>query len=371
MIVGIPKEVRDMETRVALTPAGVNSLVQNGHTAFVQSGAGEGSGYSDEAYRQVGANIVYSAAEAYGRADLVVKVARPAAQEHRLFRPNQAVMAFYSLGSASADLTDALLQHAITAISLELIEERDGSRPVLLPASEIAGRLAPFIAGSLMMSATGRGVLLSGLPGIPPASVVILGAGTLGINAARAFLGVGAEVIVLDRDVSRLRHLEQAVGERITTMFSSKYNIDFAVGFADVILGAVSVPGARPPVLLRRDHIRRMRPGSVLIDMAVDEGGCAETTRPTTLRHPTYVVDDVIHYCVPNVTAAVARTTSRAISNALIPYLLAFGEAEISADSPQTAPLRHGVLTHNGHLIHPGIAAALGRSATATLSTGA
>lgn len=371
MIVGVPKEVRDLETRVALTPPGVYSLVQNGHTVYIQSKAGMGSGFSDEEYRHVGGNIVYSAAEAYGRADLVVKVARPTADEYRLFRPGQSIMAFFSLASASTDLCDELLERQITAISYELIEEDDGTRPVLLPASEIAGRLAPLIAGSLMMSSIGRGVLLSGLPGIPPASVVILGAGTLGANAAKAFLGVGAEVIVMDREVPQLRRLEQMVGERITTMFSSKYNISFVARFADVIVGAVSVPGQRAPILLRREHVRQMRAGSVIIDMSVDDGGCAETTRPMTLRQPTYVVDDVIHYCVPNVTAAVARTTSRALSIAATPYLLTAGENGVLEGGRHIAALRRGILTYDGKLVHAGAAAAMGRQVTGELPVGA
>ncbi|MDA0242307.1 MAG: alanine dehydrogenase [Chloroflexi bacterium] len=319
---GIPKEVRDMETRVGLTPGGVQSLVQAGHTVYVERDAGTAAGYHDEDYRRVGGEIVYSAAEAYGRADVVCKIARPTAAEHALFREGQTLFAFLSLASASADLREALAEKQITAIAYERIQQPDGSRPVLLAASEIAGRLAPIIAGNLLMSDGGRGVLLGGLPGIPPAAVVVLGAGVLGSTAAHAFLGVGAQVVILDNDIDKLRQLEKELNGRVTTMYATPTNINRAVLFADVLVGAAAVAGERAPLLVQESQVKAMRRGSIIIDYAIDEGGCIATSRPTTRRNPTFTTHQVIHYCVPNITAAVGRTTSKAITYAALPYLL-------------------------------------------------
>ena len=319
---GIPKEVRDMETRVGLTPGGVQSLVQAGHTVYVERDAGTAAGYHDEDYRRVGGEIVYSAAEAYGRADVVCKIARPTAAEHALFREGQTLFAFLSLASASADLREALAEKQITAIAYERIQQPDGSRPVLLAASEIAGRLAPIIAGNLLMSDGGRGVLLGGLPGIPPAAVVVLGAGVLGNTAAHAFLGVGAQVVILDNDIDKLRQLEKELNGRVTTMYATPTNINRAVLFADVLVGAAAVAGERAPLLVQESQVKAMRRGSIIIDYAIDEGGCIATSRPTTRRNPTFTTHQVIHYCVPNITAAVGRTTSKAITYAALPYLL-------------------------------------------------
>ena len=319
---GIPKEVRDMETRVGLTPGGVQSLVQAGHTVYVERDAGTAAGYHDEDYRRVGGEIVYSAAEAYGRADVVCKIARPTAAEHALFREGQTLFAFLSLASASADLREALAEKQITAIAYERIQQPDGSRPVLLAASEIAGRLAPIIAGNLLMSDGGRGVLLGGLPGLPPAAVVVLGAGVLGNTAAHAFLGVGAQVVILDNDIDKLRQLEKELNGRVTTMYATPTNINRAVLFADVLVGAAAVAGERAPLLVQESQVKAMRRGSIIIDYAIDEGGCIATSRPTTRRNPTFTTHQVIHYCVPNITAAVGRTTSKAITYAALPYLL-------------------------------------------------
>ena len=319
---GIPKEVRDMETRVGLTPGGVQSLVQAGHTVYVERDAGTAAGYHDEDYRRVGGEIVYSAAEAYGRADVVCKIARPTAAEHALFREGQTLFAFLSLASASADLREALAEKQITAIAYERIQQPDGSRPVLLAASEIAGRLAPIIAGNLLMSDGGRGVLLGGLPGIPPAAVVVLGAGVLGSTAAHAFLGVGAQVVILDNDIDKLRGLEKELNGHVTSMYATPTNINRAVLFADVLVGAAAVAGERAPLLVQESQVKAMRRGSIIIDYAIDEGGCIATSRPTTRRNPTFTTHQVIHYCVPNITAAVGRTTSKAITYAALPYLL-------------------------------------------------
>jgi alanine dehydrogenase len=358
---GIPKEVRDLESRVGLTPAGVSSLVRRGHTVYVEKGAGVAAGFSDETYRHSGAKVVYSSAEDYGRADTVVKVTRPTAAEHSLFRPGQTILGFLHMAVASSDFLDALREREITAIANEMIVEANGERPILVPMSEVAGRLAPVIAGRLLMTPGGRGTLLSGIPGVPRGVAAIIGGGVLGTNAARAFLNMGAQVVVLDNEVNRLQHMDEVFNGRITTMLSSNYNLKRVTEFADVIVGAVLTPGRRAPVLITHDMIQRMRPGAVFIDFSIDQGGCSETSRPTTLRDQTYVVEGVIHYCVPNVTAAVARTTSYGLTNSLLPYLIGLGEHGILGMLDQRPSLATGINLYQGKLAHRELAQALGR----------
>jgi alanine dehydrogenase len=373
---GVPREIRDLEMRVGLTPPAVLALTQAGHTVYVERDAGLGSGFTDEHYRQSGAQIVYSTAEAYGRADIVAKVSRPTAAEHRLFRPGQIICSFLHLRVASPDLLSALTEREITAISYEELEEDNGVRPVLYPASEVAGRMAPIIAGQLLRSGQslpghqGAGVLLSGLPGVPAAAVVILGAGVVARNATRAFVGMDAEVTVLGRDIDNLRYIDDRYGGRVTTMLANEYNIKRAVKFADVLVGAVLDPGRRAPILVTREMVRSMRPGSVAIDFSIDEGGCIETSRPTTLRDPIYIAEGVIHHCVPNITSAVARTTSYAIANAALPYLLAIGEQGLLGAVQRRNALLRGVVMYQGGLAHPDIAAALALPITVNLSPG-
>jgi alanine dehydrogenase len=359
---GVPKEVRDLEMRVGLTPAGALALVQAGHAVYIERGAGVGAGFSDEHYRRAGAQIVYSAAEAYGRADVVAKVTRPASQEHGLFRHGQTIFSFLHLSVSSPDLLEALASHEITAVAYETIQEDDGVLPVLVPMSEIAGRLAPILAGELLMNLRGgRGTLLSGIPGVPPAAIVVLGGGVLGSNVARAFLGLGAQVTVLDQDARKLQRIDELFNGRVTTMLSNDYNIGRVVAFADVLLGCVLIPGQRAPILVSREMVRQMRSGSVIIDFSIDQGGCVETSRPTTLRDQTFVVDEVIHHCVPNITASVARTTSYAITNATLPYLLAVGQHGIHGALSLVPGLAQGVNLFQGKLTHPTVAQALGR----------
>lgn len=373
---GVPREIRDLEMRVGLTPAGVLTLTQAGHTVHVERDAGIGCGFTDEHYRQAGAQIVYSTAEAYGRADVVTKIARPTAAEHRLFRSGQTICSFLHMRVASPDLLAALIEHEITAISYEELEEDDGVRPVLLPASEVAGRMAPIIAGQLLRSGQslpgqrGLGILMSGLPGVPAATVVIVGAGVVASNAARACVGMGAEVTILGRDVRKLRRIEEHCGGSVTTMLANEYNLKRAVQFADVLVGAVLDPGKRAPVLITREMIRSMRPGSIAIDFSIDEGGCIETSRPTTLRDPIYLAEGVIHHCVPNITSAVARTTSYAITNAALPYLLTLGELGLLGAVQKKADLLRGVVLHQGKMAHPEIAASLGKEVEIHLSPG-
>ena len=360
---GVPKEVRDLESRVGLSPAGVLTLTRAGHAVYIERGAGSAVGFSDEDYRQAGGSIVYSAQEAYGRADVVAKVTRPTADEHALFRPGQTIFSFLHLPVSSPDLLEALAEREVTAVSYELIEEADGTRPVLLPASIVAGRMAPIVAGRLLRSDyDGLGILLSGLPGVPAAAIVIVGAGVLGSNAARAFVGLGSEVTVLDEEPRQLQKLYDALNGRVTTMFANDLNLKRATLFADVLIGAVSVTGQRAPILVSREMVKQMRPGSVIIDYAIDAGGCVETSRPTTLRNTSYTVDGVIHHCVPNITAAYGRTTSYAITNAALPYLLAVGEGNSQTASEQLPALKRGMTLVNGRLVHEGVAQALGKS---------
>lgn len=359
---GVPKEVRDLEKRVGLTPAGVQALTEAGHTVYLQSNAGSGAGFTDEHYRGVGATIVYTAEEAYGRADVVVKMARPTAKEHRLFRPHQTIMAFMHLAVASPDLHNALAASEVTAIAFEEMQEEDGTLPILVPMSEVAGRLAPVIAGQLLTTVQGgRGILLSGIPGVPRGIVCIVGGGTLGSSAARAFVSSGAQAIILDKDVRKLKQLDDIFGGTVTTMISNEYNLNRIVGFADVLVGAVLVPGQRAPVLITREMVQKMRPGAVIMDYAIDQGGCVETSRPTTLRDPTFVAEGVVHFCVPNSAAMVARTASHALTNAALPYLLAIGQQGLEPTLAAYSALRKGTKLYHGKIASHRLAASLGR----------
>ena len=358
---GVPKEVRDLENRVGLTPAGVHALVEVGHKVYVERNAGAGAGFSDEHFRAVGAEIVYSAEEVYGRADVITKVTRLAAKEHALLRDGQTVLCFLHLAVASPDLVEALQEHSVTAIAYEMIESDDGAHPVLLTSSEVAGRLAPVIAGNLLSSTrNGRGILLSGVPGVPAAAVVILGAGVLGMNSARAFVGLGAQVTVLDRDPAKLHRVDEVLGERVTTMYATAYNINRVVEFADVLVGAVLVAGQRAPILVSRENVQRMRARAVIMDFSIDQGGCVETSRPTTLRDPTFVAEGVIHYCVPNLLAQVARTASHALLNAALPYLYEIGASGLEEAIQRDPALARGVNVRRGKLVNKQIADALG-----------
>lgn len=346
---GVPKEVRESEQRVGLTPAGVYALVHAGHRVYIQHDAGSAAGFGDDDYRNVGAEISYSAEEAYGRAEVIAKVTRLTAKEYSYLHPGQTLLTFLHLAAAARDHIETLQRCQITAIAYELIRADDGSLPVLLPTSQVAGRMAPTIAGQLLTSMTGgRGILLSGIPGVPPAAVVIIGAGVLGTSAARAFLGIGAQVTVLDNQYTKLEAIDSVFEGHITTLLSTRYNLDRVLRFADVVVGAVLVPGQRAPILLTRKMMRTMRPRAVFIDYSIDEGGCAETSRPTTHRDPTFVEEGVIHYCVPNVPARVARTASHALTNAALPHLLEIGARGVEGALEADATLRRGVQVHLG-----------------------
>ena len=366
--IGIPREVRDLEMRVGLSPAGVLSLTQAGHTVITETQAGRGAGFSDESYREVGAQVVYSAAEIYGRADIIAKIARLTEKEYPLLRPGQTIFSFLHLAVASPDLLQILEEKQITAVAYEMIAAADGHRPVLHPASEIAGRMAPLIAGHLLRSDIqlpgheGLGILLGGIPGVPAAAVVILGGGTLGANAARSFLGLGTEVTLLDHNLRLLQQLDEKMDGRLNTMYANPHNIRRAALFADVLICAISASGSRTPILIGQDVVRQMRNGSVIIDYTIDDGGCVATSRPTSLRDPAYVAEGVVHYCVPNMTAGYARTTSYAITNAALPYLLKVADEGLGAACGHYSELGAGLNLLNGDLVHAGLAAALGRT---------
>lgn len=345
---GVPREVRPGEQRVGLTASGGDALVRGGHRVLVEQAAGQAAGFTDQDYVQVGATIVYSPEEVWRRAAVVVKVSRPTAEEHAYFA-GQTLVAFLHLSVASPDLLQALQQREMTVIAAEMIRAEDGTFPVLHPTSEVAGRHAPVIAGSLLETTTpGRGILLSGIPGVPPANVVILGAGVVGGNAARAFLGLGAQVTVLDKDPQRLRALDAGGQGRVVTMVATPYNIEKAVAFADVLIGAVYVVGQRAPVLVTREMVRAMRSRAVIIDFSIDQGGCVETSRPTTHRDPVFVAEGVIHYCVPNAPARVARTASHAWSNAVLPYLQLIGDLGVEEALRRSRELRSGAIVRQG-----------------------
>ncbi|MBI5666495.1 MAG: alanine dehydrogenase [Chloroflexi bacterium] len=323
MIIGIPKEHRRFEYRVGMTPAGVSILTARGHSCYVETGAGLGSGFTDAEYEQAGARIAYGTDEVFRRADLILKVQRPTEEEVSWLRGDQTIMAFMMLASASENRIKALEDKHITSIAYELIEDERGRLPVLYPLSQIGGRMAAQIAAQCLQNDNGgKGILLGGVASVPPADVVIVGAGVVGTNAAHSFLGMGARVIMLDHDLRQLQAIQERFGGQVTTMVSHDFNLARVCKFADVLVGAIQVPGHRPPRIITRDMVRSMRPRSVIIDMSIDQGGCVETSRPTQHDEPTFIAEDVIHYCVPNVPGVVGRTATHAFLNAAWPYIL-------------------------------------------------
>ena len=349
---GVPKEVRPFELRVGLTPAGAYALTQAGHHVFVERDAGAAASFDDNEYRAVGAHVVYSADEVWGRAEVIAKVSRLTEREYPLLNSQQTLLSFVHFAVASHDLSEALRAAQVTSIAYEMIQTDEGALPVLTPTSQVAGRLAPIIAGEWLESSRGgRGILLSGITGVPPAAVVILGAGSLGANALRAFVGMGSQVTILDTRYDRLEPLCEQFNGRVTTLLSTPYNLQRVLKFADVVIGAVLVPGQRAPVLITRELLRTMRKRAVLIDYAIDQGGCAETSRPTTHDNPTFMVENVIHYCVPNVTSRVARTASHALTNAALPYLLEIGAHGIENALEADGTLKRGLQVLNGTVV--------------------
>ncbi len=352
MNIGIPKENRPFEYRVGLSPAGVRMLTNRGHVVYVEHEAGVPVGFSDHDYEQAGGQIVYSPHEAFGRADLVLKLARPLEGEIELLRPGSAIAGFLHLPSASQSKIDYFLEHKISTIAYEQIQLADGSRPVLRPLSEVGGRLAAQVAANLLQNDSGgKGILLGGMPGVPPAEVVVLGAGTAGCAATQAFLGMGAQLTVLDNDLEALTRLHQRCPQ-VVTLLANNANIQRTAAFADVLVAAAASPGQAAPRLITRETLKLMKPRSLVMDLSIDQGGCLETSRPTSHDKPTFLEEGIIHYCVPNMTSVVARTASHVFFNAAMPFILELAQKGLDAALAENPALRNATNTHNGEVIH-------------------
>lgn len=349
MKIGIPKETRFEERRVALAPAGVDSLIRAGHTVFIQKSAGEGSHFSDSEYERIGAKIVYTPEEVFQRSDMVVKVNRITEDESLMLRDNQTVFSFLHLAISERKVLTQLLEKKVTAIGYELIEQ-DGTLPVLHSMSEIAGQVSIQVAEQLLESRNpvSRGLLLGGISGVAPAAVVIIGAGVAGTMAAKAAIGRGASVIVLDKDLNRLRNIDSVFHKKITTVMANPYTISRGVKFADVLIGSVMIRAEKTPHVVTEDMIKTMKKGAVVIDVSIDQGGCIETSRPTSISDPTFVHHDVIHYCVPNMPALVARTASYGLTNASMPYIQKIADYGLAHALVDDSGLAQGVCTYGG-----------------------
>ncbi len=359
MIIGIPREIAADENRVGLPPSAVLSLVRQGHQVFVERGAGAGSGFADEAFAAVGAQIVHGADEVYRRAALLVKVIAPDPSEYELLQPEQTLVALLHLAAQPPRLLETLRQGGATAIDLATIEDADGGLPVLRPMSQIAGRIVAQLAGRYLQSDHGgRGILLGGLPAVPPAEVVILGGGVVGRNAARAFVGCGARVTVLDTDYECLRELDWRFDGRLTTFVATESTLPKVLKYADVVIGAVLIPGARTPHLVTRQALGLLKDRAVVFDIAIDQGGCFESSRPTRLSDPTYVIDGITHFCAPNLPSLVARTATHALGNLALPYLAALAAEPAGEALRRDAGLRRGVNVFRGRVVHERVAAA-------------
>ena len=357
MDIGIPLELSDEERRVAMSPAGAQRLVAAGHRVYLQRGAGVASHFSDEEYEHAGATLVYSGEEAFGRADLVLKVGTPTREEYGVLRDRQTLFCFLRPVVIPKFGFDALIERRVAAVAMELIEDGRGRRPVLDAISEIAGPMAIHIAADLLRSgAGGRGILLAGAPGVAPASIVILGAGAVGTTAARTAIGVGAQVLVLDIDRARLRRIGDLTWSRVTTLTADEYHIAKAARFADVLICCAAARAERTPHLITEAMVRSMKPGAVILDLSIDQGGTIQHGRPTTLDHPTYIRHGVVHYAVPNMTADVARTATQALSNTVLPYVLETATRGLAWACGSDPGLAHGLVTAAGHCFQPTIA---------------
>jgi alanine dehydrogenase len=356
MIIGVPKEVKDHETRVGITPAGVKSLVDAGHTVLVEHNAGQLSSFPDDDYQAVGAEIVGEAYNVWRLADMVVKVKEPVPAEFYHFRPGLVLFTYLHLAPLR-ELTDALLAKNVTGIAYETVRDRAGSLPLLTPMSEVAGRLSIQIGATyLEKEHGGRGVLLGGVPGVPPGNVCIIGGGIVGINAAKMALGLGAKVTLVDLNLNRLRELDDIFSGRLYTLASNAYNVERATAEADLLIGGVLIPGAAAPKLVTRAMVSRMKQGAVIVDVAIDQGGCIETARPTTHSDPSYLVEGVVHYCVTNMPAAVPNTSTLALTNATFPYVIKLANLGASAAIQADPGIAEGVNTFTGHLAYKAVA---------------
>ncbi|KAK1185941.1 alanine dehydrogenase [Streptomyces sp. NPDC000941] len=362
MKVGIPREVKNNEFRVAITPAGVHELVRDGHEVFLERGAGVGSSITDEEYTAAGASILGSADDVWATADLLLKVKEPVAEEYHRLRKDQTLFTYLHL-AASRECTDALLESGTTAIAYETVETANRALPLLAPMSEVAGRIAPQVgAYHLMRSAGGRGVLPGGVPGVAAARAVVIGGGVSGWNATQIALGMGFHVTLLDRDINKLREADKVFGNRVQTISSNAYELEKAVLAADLVIGAVLIPGAKAPKLVTNELVSRMKPGSVLVDIAIDQGGCFEDSRPTTHAEPTFTVHDSVFYCVANMPGAVPNTSTHALTNATLPYIVELANRGWRDALRRDAALARGLNVHEGEVVYGPVAEAHGLS---------
>ncbi|MFZ5623851.1 MAG: alanine dehydrogenase [Gemmatimonadota bacterium] len=360
MKIGVPKEIKTNENRVALVPAGAEALLAQGHEVLIEQGAGLGSGFDDAAYTAVGARVVPRAADVWAQAEMIMKVKEPIATEWPLMRPGQVLYTYFHFAAAE-DLTRAVIKSGAVAVAYETVQLPDGQLPLLTPMSEVAGRMA-VQAGAKYLEKVygGRGILLGGVPGVAPAEVVILGGGTVGINAAKMAAGLGAHVTILDVSLDRLRYLADVLPANVDTVYSNRHNILEAITGADLLVGAVLLPGARAPHLVKRADLKLMKPGAVIVDVAVDQGGCVETIRPTTHEDPTYVVDGILHYGVANMPGGVPRTSTLALTNATLPYALKLARLGWQQACQSDQALRRGLNVVEGKVVYPGVAEAFG-----------
>jgi alanine dehydrogenase len=349
MNVGIIKEDSRRERRIALTPAAVQSVINAGHIVYVEKDAGNASHFSNEEFQAVGAHIVYTSDEVFGRSEMLLKISSPTDEDCERLIDSQILFSFLHLAVARTKTVETLLRKHIYAIGYELIEDENGNLPILQEMSEIAGQMSIYAGARYLESNNnGRGVILGGITGVPPALVVIVGAGTAGQAAARTALGVGAKVIVFDKDLGRLRVVEERFNRRVDTMMTTQYNLGKALRNADVVIGAVLIKGERAPHVITEEMVKQMKPGSIIIDVSIDQGGCMETSRPTTIENPTYILHNVIHYCVPNMAANVARTATYGLTNALLPYVIEIANKGIHRAIKDNEGLQHGICTYKG-----------------------
>lgn len=356
MIIGVPKEIKNNENRVALTPAGTQELVKRGHTVYVQRSAGSASGFTDDEYTRAGAQLLDQAADVFAKAEMIIKVKEPVEQEYKLIRKDQLVFTYFHFASYEP-LTKAMIQSGAVCLAYETVERADGSLPLLIPMSEVAGRMAiQEGAKYLEKPLKGRGILLGGVPGVKPAKVLILGGGIVGTNSAKIAAGMGADVTILDVNINRLRYLDDVMPKNVRTIVSNEYTIRELLPDADLIVGGVLIPGAKAPKLITRDMLKLMRPGTVLVDVAIDQGGCIETCRPTTHEEPTYIIDDVVHYCVANMPGAVPYTSTLALTNATLPYAIRLANDGWKKACSDNADLRSGLNVINGEVVYKAVA---------------
>lgn len=360
MIIGVPKEIKNNENRVALTPSGANELVKRGHTVYIQASAGEGSDFSDALYESSGAQILSTIEEVYAEADIILKVKEPIAREYILIRKDQVIFTYFHFAS-DAELTQAMIKSGAVCLAYETVEKTDRSLPLLIPMSEVAGRMAVQKgANYLEKPFGGRGILLGGVPGVLPAKVIILGGGIVGTNAAHMAAGLGADVTIMDVSLARMRYLSEVMPSNVNTMMSNEMNIRKVIKDADLIIGAILITGAKAPHLITRDMLKDMKKGTVLVDVAVDQGGCIETCSPTTHQDPTFTIDGIIHYCVANMPGAVPFTSTLALTNATLPYVIQLAEKGWKEAARHNTELKSGLNIIRGHVVYPAVAETFG-----------